>query len=58
MLEKAKIKLAPYQKKHYFDWKCQDVSKSNIHNASFIMINYTLQFIPVRKRKELLTELF
>ena len=36
------------------DIRCGDILEAGINNASFVIMNYTLQFVPVVRRQELL----
>lgn len=54
MLNKAQTKLADFNKKHQISWLCQNALELVYSKANMIVCNYTLQFIPVEDRKELL----
>jgi tRNA (cmo5U34)-methyltransferase len=58
MLKKAESKVAQGNRRHNFSWRCEDALTSVIENASFVVINYTLQFLPVAKREHLLRRVF
>ncbi len=38
--------------------KCEDISEIEIKNASVVVLNYTLQFIPFERRENLLRKIF
>jgi len=38
--------------------QCQDINEVNIHNASFVVLNYTLQFIAVENRFSILSDIY
>lgn len=37
---------------------CDDIVNTDIHNASVVVMNYTLQFIPVEERRALLQKIY
>ncbi len=43
-----------YRDKIKVDIRCGDILDAGIENASFVIMNYTLQFVPVVRRQELL----
>ncbi len=58
MLEKAKSKVAHAADRHSFSWRCEDAVTAVIERASFVVINYTLQFIPMARRDLLLRRVY
>lgn len=38
-------------------WRCEDICTSKVTNASLVIMNYTLQFIPVSQRDALITKI-
>jgi tRNA (cmo5U34)-methyltransferase len=58
MLDKAQSKLQKLAESHDISLRCSDVTTSEIKNASMVIMNYTLQFLPVIKRKSLLENIF
>ncbi|MGK5095347.1 carboxy-S-adenosyl-L-methionine synthase CmoA [Deltaproteobacteria bacterium TL4] len=58
MLHKAKQKLTPFAQNATIEWICQDISQTPILNASVVIMNYTLQFVALEKRQEVLSRLF
>ncbi len=56
MLERARLKLEPYQE-HDFDFFCSDLSDTKILNASVVVMNYTMQFLPLNDRAKMLTKI-
>ena len=56
MLEKAKMKLSG-QTQHDFDFVCTDLREVQLQSASLVVMNYTLQFLPVKERLQLLKKI-
>ena len=54
MIEQAENKLADLPSQHRLTLLCQDVMKVALPPCSAVIINYTLQFLPVSQRKILL----
>ena len=54
MIDKAHEKLGPWRDFHHIDLRVEDVLDVKFENASVVIINYTLQFIPMAERKRLL----
>lgn len=54
MVQACKDKLDWASKHHIIDIRCGDILGTQIENASFVVMNYTLQFVPVVRRQELL----
>ncbi len=40
------------------EWRCQDIRQTGISNASMVVLNLTLQFLPPEERRELLEKIF
>ncbi|MDC1286993.1 carboxy-S-adenosyl-L-methionine synthase CmoA [Gammaproteobacteria bacterium] len=40
------------------DWRCQDIRQTDIDNASMVVLNLTLQFLPPDERPRLLQKIF
>ena len=40
------------------DWRCEDIRHTDIHNASMVVLNLTLQFLPPDERPGLLQKIF
>ncbi|MBF0443111.1 MAG: carboxy-S-adenosyl-L-methionine synthase CmoA, partial [Oligoflexales bacterium] len=58
MIEKASSKLETSNRLHRFELICNDVLKVEIKDASIVILNYTLQFLPVSERLGLLRRIF
>lgn len=58
MVERCKIRLAQY--KHTLDYQvlCDDICQIPIQNASFVVLNFTLQFIPRAERLALIQKIY
>ena len=54
MVDSCRTKLEWAKELHDIDITCGDILSVEIQNASFVIMNYTLQFIPVAKRSSLL----
>jgi tRNA (cmo5U34)-methyltransferase len=59
MINKLQHRLAaePSQTDH-IRCRCEDISATKISNASVIVLNFTLQFIPLAQRHQLLEKIF
>ncbi len=40
------------------EWRCQDIRQTEISNASMVVLNLTLQFLPPAERQQLLERIF
>ncbi|MFI3256382.1 MAG: carboxy-S-adenosyl-L-methionine synthase CmoA [Psittacicella sp.] len=58
MSEKAKINLNNYKLKYKPRILTQDILKTEIKDASFVVLNFTMQFIKPTKREDLLKNIF
>lgn len=54
MIDKAREKLADLPPRHQLTLLCQDIRETPLPRASVVIINYTLQFLPVADRLSLL----
>lgn len=43
---------------HNIEWRCQDIRQTGITNASLVVLNLTLQFLPPEERFDLLQRIF
>jgi len=57
MLERCQGNLDAAGLKQSWELRCEDILDTPIENASMIVLNFTLQFIPVERRLELLAKL-
>jgi len=57
MVQSCREKLEWAQKYHHIDIYCDDLLKVAVVNSSFVIMNYTLQFIPIVHRQELLSNI-
>jgi tRNA (cmo5U34)-methyltransferase len=57
MLEQARTRVPELPSRTPIDWVCADIRNIPIENASLVTLNFTLQFIPVEARTELLTRI-
>jgi tRNA (cmo5U34)-methyltransferase len=57
MIEKAREKLADLPPRHQLTLLCQDIRETTLPRASVVIINYTLQFLPVADRLSLLSRI-
>lgn len=58
MLEKAREKLSSVPAPHQWELHCADASTAPMPRASVVVMNYTLQFIPVVERKALMQRVY
>ncbi|MBD2461312.1 carboxy-S-adenosyl-L-methionine synthase CmoA [Oscillatoria sp. FACHB-1407] len=58
MLEKAHEKLKEIQHTHQVKLICANAEDISFDNSSVVVINYTLQFLPVKQRQTLLRSLY
>lgn len=58
MIEKAEEKLRAIPAQHRHHLVCDDVMTQNISNASIVILNYTLQFLPIASRYGLLKRIY
>ena len=58
MIDRAADKLTEINSNHDITFSCQDAVNTEYNNASIVILNYTLQFISVNKRKTLLTKIY
>jgi tRNA (cmo5U34)-methyltransferase len=58
MLEKAKEKLLPIQQIHQVELICDRAENCSFENSSVVIINYTLQFLPLQVRQKLLKSIY
>jgi tRNA (cmo5U34)-methyltransferase len=57
MIQSCREKLEWAKKYHKVDLYCDNLMNIKIENASFVIMNYTLQFIPIVHRQELLSSI-
>ncbi len=55
-LTQRKIKLGAYT--DAINIRCEDISETRVENASVVILNFTLQFLPIAFRKELITRIY
>ena len=58
MIDRLRKELADYEFKHIIKPCLADICDISIANASFTVMNYTLQFVPPAERKNLLTSIY
>lgn len=58
MLEKAREKLLPIQQIHQVELICASAENCSFENSSVVIINYTLQFLPLQVRQKLLKSIY
>lgn len=57
MLDRCRPNLAAVEKKHPLELHCQNIQDTPIENASIVVLNFTLQFIPKEERLALLARI-
>ncbi|MBD2099734.1 carboxy-S-adenosyl-L-methionine synthase CmoA [Leptolyngbya sp. FACHB-261] len=58
MLEKAQQKLVQLQPTHQIELICANAEHCSFENSSVVVINYTLQFLPLHQRQKLLQKIY
>ncbi len=58
MIEKAREKLNQFPEQHTLELRCENVMKVRLPPSSAVVINYTLQFLPVAERRKLLERIY
>lgn len=58
MLEKARQKLAQLQQTHQIEFICDKAENCSFEDSSVVVINYTLQFLPLQVRQLLLRTIY
>lgn len=58
MVKRAKAKLQWATEKHSVNIIQEDLTMTDVHDASIVIMNYTLQFIPMDQRARLLRRIF
>lgn len=58
MLEKAQQKLIQTQQIHQVELICKNAENCSFENSSVVVVNYTLQFLPVQARQKLLRSIW
>ncbi|MCG5059320.1 MAG: carboxy-S-adenosyl-L-methionine synthase CmoA [Limnoraphis sp. WC205] len=58
MLEKASAKLAEISKIHQIELICNQAENCSFHQSSVVVMNYTLQFLPLHQRQKLLRKIY
>ena len=58
MIEMATNKLKGFPQRHELRLVCGDALEQSYHEASVVVANYTLQFLPVKKRRGLLAKVY
>lgn len=57
MLDRCRPHLVDIQQQHRLELLCQDIQQTPIENASIVVLNFTLQFIPKAERLALLARI-
>ena len=57
MLSEAQKRLAPFEQFN-FELKQQNIQQTNIENATLVLMNFTLQFIPLDERNKIITAIY
>lgn len=58
MLERARQKLAPLEERHQVEWVCDRAENATFDNTSVVVLNYTLQFLPIQQRQQVLNRIY
>lgn len=54
MLVRCRANLAALAARHQLELRCEDILDTPIEDASIVVLNFTLQFVPIERRRELL----
>ena len=55
MIEKCR---AQFAQRSDIDWRCEDIQQTEIENASMVVLNLTLQFLPPPERQQMLEKIY
>ena len=58
MTKRCKLKIKENKNKIPISVECKDIRKIQINNASIVVMNYTLQFIPIEQRNALISKIY
>lgn len=58
MIERCRSNIAADLSPTPVELRCEDIQATRVENASLIALNYTLQFVPLEQRDELLARLY
>jgi tRNA (cmo5U34)-methyltransferase len=58
MIERCRTNISADLSPSTVELRCEDIQQTHIHNASLITLNYTLQFVPLEQRAELIARLY
>jgi tRNA (cmo5U34)-methyltransferase len=58
MIERCKMHLNAYKAPVQIDVQCQDIADTSISNASVVVMNFTLQFIPPAQRAAIIEKIY
>ena len=58
MLEQCRLNLNQYMPNANIDYRCEDIQQTDIQQASLILLNFTLQFLPADSRSSLIQHLY
>lgn len=58
MIERARLHLEGFKSQIPAELHCQDLAETDIENASVVVLNFTLQFIPQEKRNDIIQRIF
>ncbi len=58
MVERCQLHLDGYRSAVPVQVRCEDIRDSDIHNASLVVMNFTLQFVPTEQRQSLLERIY
>lgn len=58
MIERARLHLQGFKSQVPVTLRCEDIRETDINNASMIVLNFTLQFVPREERQGIISTLF
>lgn len=58
MIERASLHLGGYKSQVPVELRCEDIATTSIKNASVVVLNFTLQFIPQEQREAMIQHIY
>jgi len=58
MLDKAQEKLSALPDTHCVEWVCDRAENATFQNSSVVVLNYTLQFLPISHRQQVIQSIY
>lgn len=58
MIERAGLHLGGFKSQVPVELRCEDINETRIENASVVVLNFTLQFVPPEKRETMIQRIY